>query len=164
MAPRLPTLLHLEGVTSVLPHKRADNLIKLRRILQPHKVAAAFMHVEDLDPCPGDLLADPFLRLGVEEARTATEHQGGKSDPGNHIPPVLRAVIYQQASGIVARKLEVFREYPGTLLLREGCGEEGIRDKVLSRLDSLRATEFGGRVIERCGVEEGAGSGFFRIG
>jgi hypothetical protein len=94
MAPRLPTLLHLEGIARVLPHKRVDNLIKLRRILQPHKVAAAFMRVEDLDPRPGNLLADPFLRLGGEEARTATEHQGGKSDPGNDIPPVLGAVIH----------------------------------------------------------------------
>ena len=49
---------------SVLPHKCADNLIKLRRILQPHKVTVTFVRVEDLDPHPGDLLADPFLRLG----------------------------------------------------------------------------------------------------
>src|SRR5262249_17972271 len=121
MAPRLPTLLHLElhleGVASVLPHKCADNLIKLRWILQPHKVAATFMGIKALAPGRGVLLADPFLRLGFEEARPATDHQGGKSDSGNDIPPVLGAVLHQQASGIVARKLEVFREHPGALLL-----------------------------------------------
>src|SRR5215471_65965 len=149
MAPCLPILLHLEGAARVLSHKRADNLIKLRRILQPHEMAAAFVRVEDLDPRPGDLLADPFLRLGVEEARPATDHEGGKSDPGNDIPPVLRQVIRQQAGGITAWKLEIFLKHPGALLLREGGGEEEIRDKVLSRLDPLRATEFGGCVIER---------------
>src|SRR2546422_9673045 len=93
MAPRLPPLLHLEGVASVLPHKRADNLIKLRRILQPHKVAAAVMRVEDLDPRPGNLLANPLLRLGGEEARSAT---GRRQTPAAREPEPTPARDYRR--------------------------------------------------------------------
>ena len=75
-APLIPVCMGWRHIANALPHKRTDNLIKLRWILQPHKVAAAFGLVEDLDPRSRDLLANPFLRLGVEEARPATEHQG----------------------------------------------------------------------------------------
>lgn len=49
-----------------------------------------------MQACAGNPFGDEALRIGVHMAPLTADHQGRHIDPGQHVPPVLRAVVEEQ--------------------------------------------------------------------
>src|SRR5579875_1326141 len=138
--------------------KIKQNLVKLLGVLHEHEMAATLRFIKNMNLSVGNLACNPLLRARIKDTFLTAKHDCGHSDPHDHVPPILAAMVDEERGRRFARKFQVLLDYPIELLGREGFGEESVFDQILRLFHSVRSGQSRCLVVKRLRSEYGSGN------